>query len=132
MALTNLMPPVIPPVVGQRILTKTPTLPPRNDKKTHFFPDDGSRLRVVNLRKEELQRKVNDEVNRFSDLLQNANVIMNISSTADFWTTYRNEFPNLRYLAIILLGIPSSSASVERFICFFTLTLKNLLFLNLY
>ena len=88
---------------------------PKNQDQRHFFPS-GS-LNIEHLNKEEFQRKINAETEAFSNLLRakGGEIIKKTESNSSFWNTYLNVLPNLKNLAIILLGIPSSSAGIERF-----------------
>ena len=58
-----------------------------------------------------------NEVLRYSTFLKRNSIqaIHQINDTAKFWLHYKKDLPNLYRLALILLGIPSSIASIERF-----------------
>lgn len=79
--------------------------------------DSFTNSNLANIQREELQRKIDLEVENFSQLLRNNNgeVIKKTDYNPDFWKLYSGNFPSLHKLAIIMLGIPASSAGIERF-----------------
>lgn len=64
-----------------------------------------------------MQHLINQEAEHFGEFVRSKNgeVMCQIKDNATFWSENTSRFPNLHKLALILLGIPSSSACIERF-----------------
>ena len=89
-----------------------------NDKFASFFSEDGhDKPDQTQLIKENFQRVFDAEVERFSSFLtfNNGQFLQKIISTEEFSLKYKNDLPYLFKIAVILLGIPCSSASIEPF-----------------
>lgn len=79
--------------------------------------DNLQKHHIENIQREELQHKIDEEAESFGVLVrsENGEVINQTKDNATFWNENASKFPNLYKLALILLGIPSSSAGIERF-----------------
>lgn len=99
--------------------TKTPNVPkPKDNNFRQFFqntcPKEKEESSKQNIKRENLQRIINDEIEQLAKHLHTI-TLSDITNTGEFWNQQEISYPNLKQLAIILLGIPSSSAAVERF-----------------
>lgn len=109
-----------PPTQSSPSKLQTPVFTTNNKTSfRHFFSGDKAfdNLDPIQIEKEDLKRSLEKEVVRYSTFLKmnNSQAIHLITDTAKFWLKYKRDLPNLYRLALILLGIPSSSASIERF-----------------
>ena len=100
-------------------LASTPNVPKtKTPKFSELFESHGGVADLISIRlyKEELQTKINDEADNYSKALRldECRLITETKRTPTFWYEHRRKFPNLYLLAVILYGIPSSSAAVER------------------
>ena len=65
-----------------------------------------------------LNREINNEINIFSSILGDQQLIKNTQSTSSFWKNYKNNLPKLFDLSVIIININSSGAFIERFLVF--------------
>lgn len=97
-----------------------------------FFSKDAQRpdLDPQAIQRELFRSELEKEIKYYSNFLSRIN-LLDIKDTGTFWKQYRTNFEKLYSFALILLGIPSSSASIERFfsLCGF-MSKKQGLFLN--
>lgn len=87
----------------------TPNVPKPEDKNFRQFfqntcPKEPSSKEIM--KRENLQRLVNDEVEKFAKQLHTTS-LTDITNTALFWNQHEISYPNLKQLALILLSIPS-------------------------
>jgi len=58
---------------------------------------------------------IENEIQNFIQMKDDLKIMKKFTSSKNFWNCNRNKFPNLRKLALILLKISISSASIERY-----------------
>ena len=80
-----------------------------------FGPDEADDTPNIESLQFSRDKALDEEIEFFSKLLADRNVIKNTMSTSKFWEHHRNKMPKLHDLQIILLNIPSSSAFIERY-----------------
>ena len=58
---------------------------------------------------------INKEIQDFIRTIDDLETLKELTTSKKFWNSNIKKFPNLRKLALILLNIPASSASIERY-----------------
>ena len=66
---------------------------------------------------ETFRKEIDDEITKFKQIISNDNFafILKVKSTSSFWANQCETLPKLKNLAAILMNVPSTSASLERF-----------------